>query len=105
MKISEITVSDVAKYLRLETGDYDEAQLRAVMMAARLYMESCTGIPAVSDIEGAETLDSHEDFWIAYMVLCQDMYDNRTMYPETRYAASANRVVDSVLGLHRRNLL
>ena len=37
--------------------------------------------------------------------LCQDLYDNRTMYPDTRYAANANRVVSSILDMHARNLL
>ena len=42
---------------------------------------------------------------MAFLVLCQDLYDNRTMYPDTRYAANANRVVSSILDMHARNLL
>lgn len=105
MKLSAITSADVAAYLRLEPGDYDQAQLEAIMAAARRYIEGHTGIPAASDLPGAETLDDHADFWIAFLVLCQDAYDNRAMYPDAKYANSANRVVDSILGLHRRNLL
>lgn len=105
MKLSEITREDVAGYLRLETGDYEEKTLDAIMAAARKYIESHTGIPAVSGVEGAETLDDHEDLWIAFMVLCQDMFDNRTMYPDAKFSGGANRVVESVLALHARNLL
>ena len=105
MKISQIRPADVAGYLRLGPGEYDEAQLEAIMAAAKQYIQGYTGIPAAAAFAGEETMDDHEDFWIAFMVLCQDMYDNRTMYTDTRYANSGNRVVDSVLGLHARNLL
>ena len=102
MTISSITESDVAKYLRLEAGDYDAGELETIMDAAKKYIVSYTGIPAASTDSTAETLDDHEDFWIAYMVLCQDMYDNRSMTVEN---ANANRVVETVLGMHTRNLL
>lgn len=38
----------------------------------------------------------------SYMVLCQDMYDHRSYDSEN---GAANRVVDSILGMHVRNLL
>lgn len=100
MKISEITVEEVAKYLRLERDDYDADQITAIMAATEQYLVSYTGIPAKA-VNG-ETLDDHEDFYIAYMVLCQDMYDNRSMMVENGHV---NRVVDSILSLHARNLL
>lgn len=105
LKISEITLADVAAYLRLERGDYVEAELTAIMEASRRYISSYTGIPAASGVEGVETLDDHADFYIAYMVLCQDAHDNRTMYPDGKFTNSANRVVESILGMHARNLL
>ena len=98
MKLSEITTGTAAGYLRLEDGEYDENLLAAVMQAARSYIENYTGLSAAE-------LDRYEDVSIAFLVLCQDLYDNRTMYPDTRYAANANRVVSSILDLHARNLL
>ena len=105
MKISEIQEVEVARYLRLESGEYDSQELAAIMRAAESFIQRYTGIPSAGTTESETTLDDYEDFYIAYMVLCQDMYDNRTMYTDTRYANSGNRVVDSVLGLHARNLL
>ena len=104
MKISEITAEDVAKYLRLETGDYDATEMAAIMAAAKSYIVHYTGIPATSAGTGADTdtLDNYPDFWLAYMVLCQDMYDNRTLTVEN---SNVNRVVESVLDMHRRNLV
>ena len=98
MKLSEITIGTAAGYLRFEDGEYDENLLTAVMQAARSYIEHYTGLSATE-------LDRYEDVSIAFLVLCQDLYDNRTMYPDTRYAANANRVVSSILDLHARNLL
>lgn len=102
MKISEITAEDVAKYLRLESGECDNVQLGAIMDAAKSYILHYTGLPETAQEEGEKTLDDYADFWIAYMVLCQDMYDNRTYTVEN---GSVNRVVESVLGMHARNLL
>ena len=98
MKLSEITLETAAAYMRLEPGGYDEALLAVVMHAARAYIAGYTGA-------SAEELDGYEDVSIAFLVLCQDLYDNRTMYPDTRYAANANRVVSSILDMHARNLL
>lgn len=100
MRISEITEADVAGFLRLEDGDYDSGQVAAIMPAAEAYISSYTGIPAIA--EEGETLDDHEDLWLAYMALCQDMYDNRSFAVEKD---KVNPVVDAILGMHTRNLL
>ena len=102
MKISEITSANVATYLRLETGDYDATVLAAIMAAAKQHLTDYTGIPATSTDTEADTLDNHPDFYVAYMVLCQDMHDNRSMYVETN---NVNKVVESILGMHCVNLL
>jgi hypothetical protein len=47
-------------------------------------------------------IDAFEDFVIAVYVLCQDMYDNRSMYVDK---TSMNRVVETILGMHSINLL
>lgn len=92
MKISEITVQNVADFLRLDEPD----QLLVPMMAAaKQFIMDYTGLPEAD-------LDGHEDFYIAYMVLAQDMHDNRAMYVEKD---SVNRVVESILFRHRRNFV
>ena len=47
-------------------------------------------------------LDNYNDLVIAAYVLIQDMYDTRTMYVESD---NVNKVVDTILGMHQRNLL
>ena len=105
MKISEITVADVASFIKLEEGEYNPNELKGFLEAAKQYVADHTGIPQASTdtAEGTETLDDHPDFYTAIMVLCQDMHDNRSYTTEVKYGA--NRVVDSILGLHARNLL
>ena len=161
MKISAIQLSDVVSFLRLESGDYSETEITAIMAAAKGYIMSYTGLkdetvtgetlteisdgtvfntrysPVVADtlkvyVNGTQVtsgfaanceagtitfdsipaatptadykagIDAYEDFYIAYMVMCQDMHDNRSVYVDSN---NANKVVDSILSLHVRNLL
>lgn len=95
MRISKITAADVADYLRLDPDSCNNRTLKAIMAAAKQYILSYTGLTE-------EEADEKEDFYIAYMVLCQDMYDNRTMYVDRN---NVNKVVESVLGMHCTNLL
>ena len=44
----------------------------------------------------------HEDLAIAALVLCQDMYDNRSVYVDKN---TTNKVVETILGMHCVNLL
>lgn len=105
MKISEITSEFLIDYLKAEPEDADTELIPAIMSAAKSYISGQTGIPVSAEEEGAETLDSFEDLTIAFLVLCQDMYDNRTMIPDTKYANSSNKTVESILGLHPRILI
>ena len=93
MKISEITNAEVVDFLRLDEND--AVQIPPMMNAAKQYIMDYTGL------EESE-LDEHEDFYIAYMVLVQDMYDNRAMYVDKD---NVNRVVESILFRHRTNFL
>jgi hypothetical protein len=102
MKISEITATDVATYLRLESEQCDATVLAAIMAAAEKFIADYTGIPATSQDLAADTLDNHEDFYPVYMILCQDMHDNRSLYVEK---SNINRVFETILGAHCVNLL
>lgn len=99
--LSEYTAVDVAAALRID-GD-PPAEMERIMAAAMAYIEAYTHIPAASEDPDAETLDSHPDIVHAFLVLCQDCYDNRSYVQEG--AQGVNMVVDSILGMHRRNLV
>ena len=53
MKLSTVSASDVAGFLRLESGGYTESELEMIMAAAKSYLEAHTGIPAEGEGETA----------------------------------------------------
>jgi hypothetical protein len=95
LKVSEVTVTNVAEYLRLEDGEYTESELDNLLNVARKFIKSYTGL-------SEDEIDTHEDFYIVVMVLCQDMYDNRSYYVDKN---NLNKVVETILGMHSVNLL
>lgn len=95
-KISQITASDVAEYLRLpDVTQGDTATLNNLIGIAKAYISSYTG-RSVAD------LDDFQDIVIVCFVLCQDMWDNRTLYVDS---SNLNNVVECILGMHSINLL
>ena len=103
MKVSEITVENIANYLRLtEISKEDNKNIELFLNIAKNYIENYTGIPQKSEYEEAETLDTYSDFVIVVYVLCQDMYDNRCMYVDGK---NINNTVKTILDMHTRNNL
>lgn len=95
-KVSDITYEDVADYLRLAEVDNDEINtLNTLINVAKTFISNYTG-------RTNEELDNYQDFVIVVLVLCQDMWDNRTMYVESK---NLNNVIESILGMHSVNLL
>ena len=95
-KISDITYSDIADYIRLSTVSQDDQNyLTTLINISKDYISKYTGID-----EG--NLDNYQDLIIVVFVLCQDMYDTRSMYVDK---TNLNKVVDTILGMHQNNLL
>ncbi len=94
MKVSEITVSEISEYLKLD-GQNDGGMLTTILQAAKAFIRSYTGLKE-------EEMDEHADFWIVVMLLCQDMYDNRALQVDKN---NLNKTVDTVLGMHCVNLV
>lgn len=94
--LSELTVQDIADYLRFsELTTEDEALLPTILEAAKAFIYKYTGLTATQ-------ADLSKDITIAALVLCQDMYDNRAYYVDS---SNVNKVVEAILGLHSVNLL
>ena len=93
-KVSEITTKDIADFIRLdEVGNAEEAQLTTFLTVAKDYIKNYTAL---------EDLDEYADLVIVVYILCQDMYDNRSMYLDKN---NPNRVVQTILDMHTRNNL
>lgn len=95
-KISEITYQDIAEYIRLsEISQDDQNTLTNLINISIDYISKYTGI-------ANENLDNYNDLVIVVFILCQDMWDNRTLYVDN---SNMNKVVDTILGMHQINLL
>lgn len=95
-KVSDITAEIVAEYLRLdEVTDSEINTLAMLISIATSYIKSYTGL----DDAG---VDKYPEFVIVVLILCQDMWDNRTMYVDSK---DLNNTVQSILAMHSVNLL
>ena len=92
MKVSTITCDDIANYIRLqEVEEADRKLLTALITIAKKFITENTGV---------KDLDEYDDFIIVVFILCQDMYDNRTLYIDKN---NLNKVVETILGMHSQN--
>lgn len=95
-KVSDITYSDIANYLRLsEVSTSDQNYLNTLINISKEYISKYTGI-TIND------LDNYADLIIVVFVLCQSMYDVRSLYIDN---SNLNKVVETILGMHQNNLL
>ena len=95
-KVSDITVDSVAEYLRLDEVTESEINtLTTLLSVAVSFIKSYTGL----DDDG---VDKYPEFVIVVLILCQDMWDNRTMYVDSK---DLNNTVQSILAMHSVNLL
>lgn len=93
-KVSDITTNDIAEYIRLvEVLPEDENTLSNLLEIAKTF---------ISNYTGQTDLDKYQDFVIVVLVLCQDMWDNRTLYVDK---ASLSYPIETILGMHSINLL
>ena len=92
MKVSKITFQEIADYIRLsEVSEEEKTLLDNLINIAKSFIKENTGV---------QDLDEYDDFVIVIFILCQDMYDNRTLYVDK---TNLNKVVETIFGLHSRN--
>ena len=92
MKVSKITFQEIADYIRLsEVSEEEKTLLDNLINIAKSFIKENTGV---------QDLDEYDDFVIVIFILCQDMYDNRTLYVDK---TNLNKVVETILGPHSRN--
>lgn len=95
-KVSDITADSVSEYLRLDEVSEDEKNtLTMLISVATSFIKSYTGL----DDDG---VDKYHEFVIVVLILCQDLWDNRTMYVDSK---DLNNTVQSILAMHSVNLL
>ena len=98
MKVSEVTVDDLAGYARLDDPSaIEKKELAEMKSRAIAYIKSYTGL-------SLEELDKHEEIVQALYIIVMDMFDNRNLYIEGR-ESNENKAVKAILAMHSVNLL
>ncbi|EEP53881.1 head-tail connector protein [Clostridium butyricum] len=97
MKVSDITTNELIMYCNAYDDEQTHKEIELILIAVKAYIKNYTGL----DDEG---LDEYEDIPLAVMVLVNEMYDNRS-YSTNMTVNVLNPVVESILNMHRRNLL
>lgn len=98
MKISTINAEDIMNYLRIAESDRDinlKNDIENYLKIAKKFIQDETGLDA-------KEIDEHDDLIIIVYVLCQEFYDNRSLYVDEK---NLNKVYETILGRHRVNLL
>lgn len=101
MKVSEVTVEELANFMRLdEPSDIELEEIESMRASAIDYMCKYTGL-------SVEQLDEHENLVHALHVLVADFFDNRNLYLSTNSAKEPhlNKAVECILNMHSVNLL
>lgn len=94
MKVSDLTVETLQGYLK--TDEEPEA-LKLFLDSAKSYVKDYAGLTD-------EQLDVSDNIAICVLAVASDMYDQRqTQVTGTSY--NLNKLVDSMLTMHSRNLL
>ncbi len=91
-KVSEITTSALAEYIHVSTEDdgTTEKLLQTFLSAAIGFIKSYIN-------QNDDYLDENSEFVEVVFVLCQDMHDNRTLYPDR---SNLNYFVKATLDMH-----
>lgn len=95
MKFSEVTISDLKEYAKIDYDD-DDALLQAILDGAKSHVRAYTGLPNTE-------LDEKPDTSIALLILANDMYGNRMATDGGN--GKINIVLDRILGSYSTNLL
>lgn len=69
MKFSELTITDIENYLRIE-HDPEDNTVNIIFVASKSFVKGYTGL---SD----DQLDQYEDLSVVVLSLCAELYDNR----------------------------
>lgn len=96
MEISKLTTEDVKHYLRIvESDEHDDALIASILNGAKSYVSGQTGL-------SMDEMDKYSDLTIAILIICQDMYDNRSMYVDKN---NLNKTVESIISMHSSHLV
>ena len=84
-KVSDITYQDIADYIRLSEVSQDDINtLNTLINVSKDFISNYTG-------KTANELDNYQDFIIVVLILCQSMWDDRTLYVDETIVLSPTK--------------
>lgn len=92
-KVSEITTSEIAEYIHVDLDDDDGTNQRLL----DTFLKAAIGFVKSYTNRGEDYLDEYSEFVQVVFVLCQDMHDNRVLYPDK---TNLNFFVKTTLDMH-----
>lgn len=96
--MSELTPEVICNHLRELPENLSPEDVNLINAMKKAAVECAKGITGLKD----EQMEEHEDITIAVLTIISDMWDNRSM---TVNQANINKTADTILGLHRINLV
>lgn len=94
MKISDINITILKNYLRIDTDD-DDIMLEHILNASIDYCLHYTG-------RTMQELEQYNDIPLAVLCICSQLYENREY---TTDRININPAIAQILGSHSNNLL
>lgn len=95
MKLNkDILLEDLKAYIRIDSNE-DDNLLERILLSAKSFICDYTGL-------SVKELKEKESMYLAILVICSEMYDNRQYTVEK---TNLNPIVKSILDMYSINLL
>lgn len=94
MKISDIDLETVKKYIKVE-NDIEDTLINNILIASKTFIKNYTGLTE-------EEIENKEDISLVVLALANEMYSNREYTVDKN---TLNPVITSILNMHCINLL
>ena len=98
MKLKDVSVKELISFAKIEEAEEETAILEAIIEAGKSFILSQTGLRM-------EETDDKPDLAIAMLMICTDLYDNRSYETETGKTMSVNLAAKAIINQYCRNLL
>ncbi len=98
MKLSEVGVRDLIAFARIDAPEEEIDVLQAILSAGRQFILSQTGLSVAE-------ADEKEDLSLAMLMVCVDIYENRSYEAETGKVQTVNLAAKAIIDQYCRNIL
>lgn len=98
MKLREVSAENLIRFAKIDDADEESEVIEAIIEAGRKFVLSQTGLEL-------EETDDKPDLAIAMLMICTDLYENRSYETETGKTRSVNLAAQAIINQYCRNIL